>query len=108
MDLFNGRIRLELETYATALYDYLRAVNRTLDEDVHIVFELMPWPEDELAEDGSLSHYICNYYLVKHDTRTVFWLDDFDASEIPVWNEVMGVEEPAHVRKWCSGIFNMH
>ena len=93
-----------MEDYATVLYDHLDAVNKTLDDDVHIVFELMPWPEDEVKEERLSSKYICNYYLVKHGTRTVFWLDDFDASELPIWCEVSGVKSPALVRKCSSDI----
>jgi len=104
VDLFNEQIQRELEDYASILYGYLDAVKKTLDDDVHIVFELVPWPEDEVKENEPLSHYICNYYLVKHGTRTVFWLDDFDASELPIWSEVSGVKSPAQVRKFPSNI----
>ena len=60
--------------------------------DVHIVFELKP------SESGQ-EEFDCNYYLIKHETRTVFWLDKFDASGLSIWSEVSGVKSATHVRK---------
>lgn len=92
--------------YATALHDHLAIIKKNLDPDVHIVFEVMPRLK-EGAEQGK-SKYICNYYLVKHSTMTVFWLDDVDAGDkFPIYFEVMGVESRTHIRKWFVHIVSL-
>jgi len=63
-----------------------------IDPDVHIVFNLTA-PRDEDDSSGG----ICRYYLVKHDNRKVFWLDEYDASNYPIWTEVLGAFSEEHV-----------
>jgi len=85
-----------LDEYANVLHEYLTLFKPALDiNDVHIVFELKP-----REEDVGNSQLECRYYLVQHKTRTVFWLDNFDASCLPMWSEVSGVKSPTHVRKF--------
>lgn len=98
-NLYDSNILIQLEAYSEHLNDFLRTVDRKLDDDVHIVFDLQA-QEDPQVEDGKArQRYDCNYYLVKHTTRTVFWLDDYDAREFPMWDEVLGVESASQVRK---------
>lgn len=95
-NLYDPNILTQLERYAKDLYNFLGIVQETLDEDVDVVFDLHP--ADPHDEDTS-TRYDCKYYLVKHSTRTVFWLDDYDASEFPLWGEVLGVVSHSQVRK---------
>ena len=37
------------------------------------------------------------YYFVDHNTRTLFWLEDYDMSESSLLEEIPGVEEPGHI-----------
>lgn len=97
-NLFIGEIKREFEIYADAFHKRLERMEKTLDDDVDIVFELIPRGNNKSR--NSLSKYTCNYYLVKHSTRTVFWLDRFDASKFAIWHEVPDVTSPSHVRKY--------
>jgi hypothetical protein len=54
--------------------------------------------EQEGAEDAG-SPIACRYYLVNHKDRTILWLDDFHHEWLPVWGQVMGVSEMAHLRQ---------
>jgi hypothetical protein len=40
----------------------------------------------------------CGYYLVDDDTRTLFWLEDFDAT--PLLAEVGGITSPSHISEF--------
>ncbi|KAF7428141.1 hypothetical protein PC9H_007361 [Pleurotus ostreatus] len=50
-----------------------------------------------LSESGK-SAGRCGYYLVDHQNRTVFWLDEFNAAYLPDWRDVPGVMADAHIR----------
>ncbi len=41
----------------------------------------------------------CGYYLVDHQNRTVFWLDEFNTADLPDWQDVPGVTANAHIRR---------
>ncbi|KDQ27611.1 hypothetical protein PLEOSDRAFT_158511 [Pleurotus ostreatus PC15] len=51
-----------------------------------------------LSESGK-SAGRCGYYLVDHQNRTVFWLDEFNAAYLPDWRDVPGVMADAHIRR---------
>jgi AAA+ superfamily predicted ATPase len=53
-----------------------------------MVLELVP------QEGGVIDTY---YYLVDHTKRCIFFLDEFDASNLPVWQEVKGVTCLSHI-----------
>jgi len=40
---------------------------------------------------------IRQYYFVDHNTRTLFWLEDYDMSMSRLLREIPGVEEPGHI-----------
>ncbi|KAG7449909.1 uncharacterized protein BT62DRAFT_928667 [Guyanagaster necrorhizus] len=71
------------------IYEYIRVNAITIPENVDLVFELVRDPDND--------EQCCAYYFASHDTRSVFWLDDFDMSYPNTWDEVKGVTEPSHV-----------
>ena len=45
-------------------------------------------------EDGSFSTL---YYLADHSKRCIFFVDEFDADNLPAWWEVKGMTCPTHL-----------
>ncbi|KAJ8696207.1 hypothetical protein PTI98_006093 [Pleurotus ostreatus] len=60
-----------------------------------------------LSESGK-SAGRCGYYLVDHQNRTVFWLDEFNAAYLPDWRDVPGVMADAHIRHELEALYWRH
>ncbi|KAL4268693.1 WW domain-containing protein [Pleurotus pulmonarius] len=50
----------------------------------------------------------CGYYLVDHQDRTVFWLDEFNTADLPDWQDVPGVTANAHIRHELEALYWRH
>ncbi|KAE9407933.1 hypothetical protein BT96DRAFT_55301 [Gymnopus androsaceus JB14] len=68
--------------------DFIRARSIQLSERANVVFSI---------NDDDPAKYICDYYVADHTTRSVFWLDTFNASWLPYWSETKGVSSLAHI-----------
>jgi hypothetical protein len=79
---------LQINSDIDTIDDFLRACNIQRSLDVDIVLELAP------QEDGTIDTY---YYLADHAKRCIFFLDEFDATYLPIWQEVKGVTSLSHV-----------
>ncbi|KAI0064305.1 hypothetical protein BV25DRAFT_1990055 [Artomyces pyxidatus] len=89
VDLFDPDSRREIEAFAQYLDDRLEADARSLPSDeCEVVLDCV---RDE--ETGLITW---SYYYVDHTTRTLFWLDVYDASNII--SDVMGVMSPSHIK----------
>jgi hypothetical protein len=55
------------------------------------------------SQDGNIC---CGYYLVDDDTRTLFWLDEFDASSL--LTEVRGITSPSHMKHEIESQYWLH
>ncbi|KAK0212292.1 hypothetical protein DFS33DRAFT_16392 [Desarmillaria ectypa] len=75
--------------YLDDIYEYIGANNIIIPVNADLVFELVRDPDS--------GEQCCAYYFASHDTRSVFWLDDFDTAYLNTWDEVKGVTEPSHV-----------
>lgn len=60
----------------------------TLPHDPDLVLEVVPWDEE----------LVCGYYFVNHDSRCLFWLEEFDASGF-CHNEIQAVVSLSHLSK---------
>ncbi|KAJ3975702.1 hypothetical protein EV361DRAFT_945956 [Lentinula raphanica] len=49
------------------------------------------------SESDDPNDYTCEYYIVDHDTKTMFWLDSVNAEMFSAWWEVKGVTSPTHI-----------
>ncbi|KAK0195992.1 hypothetical protein F5146DRAFT_313295 [Armillaria mellea] len=89
VDLCNlGKLQLVME-YLTDIYRFIRENHIIIPANADLVFELVRDPDS--------GEQCCAYYFANHDTRSVFWLDDFEGSYLITWDEVKGVTEPSHV-----------
>ncbi len=75
--------------YLDYIYEFIRANDIIIPANADLVFELVRDPDS--------GEQCCAYYFANHDTRSVFWLDDFDMNYLITWDEVKGVTEPSHV-----------
>ncbi|KAJ7591053.1 hypothetical protein C8J56DRAFT_934551 [Mycena floridula] len=101
-NVFDPPVYARLTSYIFKFEDFIRAYNIQLEEDVDIVFDLLEDPDCK----GEDQH--CRYYMVAHRTRTIFWLDDFSAVDLPAWAEVRGVSCPAHIRHELEAQYWFH
>jgi len=67
----------------------LKDVSPSLPEDWELVLEL--------GKDGETDEPICSYYFVRHSTRCVFWLHEFDLESVLAG--LCGVTEHTHIRE---------
>ena len=51
----------------------------------------------ELGKDEEIGEPICSYYFVRHSTRCLFWLHEFDLES--VLDNLCGVTENTHIRE---------
>ncbi|KAK7026848.1 hypothetical protein VNI00_015390 [Paramarasmius palmivorus] len=81
---------------------YIRDHSIRLPEHVNIVFDL------HLDKQHKLDR--CEYYLVNHAARVVFWLDKFELNDstLHVWSEIQGVSKFSHVRHAIEAQYWQH
>ncbi|THU94491.1 hypothetical protein K435DRAFT_966811 [Dendrothele bispora CBS 962.96] len=68
---------------------------------VHFGIQLPPSTDIMLdVESINDDSFICNYYLVEHDSRSILWLDSlgFDKENFDICFEINGVSNPSHIR----------
>ncbi|KAJ7500743.1 hypothetical protein B0H11DRAFT_2225139 [Mycena galericulata] len=58
-------------------------------DDIDIVLDLI--------EDRSET-IKCGYYLVDHSTRSIFWMDVFEISQLSSWKRVPGITSASHTK----------
>ena len=47
------------------------------------------------SEDGTIT---TDYYYADHERRIIFFLDEFESSNLPAWSQVKGVNSLSHLR----------
>ena len=67
----------------------LRDISSPLPEDWELVLEL--------GKDDETGEPICLYYFVRHSTRCLFWLHEFDLEDVLAG--LCGVTEMSHIRE---------
>ncbi|KAJ8693654.1 hypothetical protein PTI98_008633 [Pleurotus ostreatus] len=78
---------------------FVEANGIDLDPSTELVLDL-----EEAGEDKGR----CGYYLVDHENRSIFWLDEFEKADLPDWNEVPGVTADAHIRHELEAQYWLH
>jgi len=76
----------KIEQYVEEI-NKLKEISPSLREDWELVLEL--------GKDDETDEPICSYYFVRHSTRCMFWLHDFDLESI--LDELGGVTEGTHI-----------
>lgn len=83
------------------------ALRQEIEESVRDInklrYFLPPLPEDwelvlELEKDDETGEYFCSYYFVRHSTRCLFWLHEFDLESVLAYPSDVSTDK-AHIRK---------
>ncbi|KAL0061131.1 hypothetical protein AAF712_012051 [Marasmius tenuissimus] len=89
-DVYNPNILRHAHRLINELEEYTRKRHITLSNNMNVTLDMFYEEEEDSCP--------CRYYIADHSTRTVFWLDKFNADEMEVWSEVKGVTEMTHIR----------
>ncbi|KAL0573615.1 hypothetical protein V5O48_008345 [Marasmius crinis-equi] len=89
-NIYNLQIYRHAMRLINEMDTYTRKRHITLSNNVDIVLDLFYEAEDDSC--------CCQYYIADHTTRSVFWLDSYDADNMRVWLGVKGVTELSHIR----------
>jgi hypothetical protein len=82
--LYNPDILLHATAFIRRIDDLKRIKNVQLDAE--LVLEITP------DDQGMLQ---CGYYFVDHQTRSLFWLEEFEAEDLTY--EIKGLSSAAHL-----------
>jgi len=82
--------------------DLLQKIEQYVEEINNLKEISPPLPEDwelvlELGEDDETDEPTCSYYFVRHSTRCLFWLHEFDLESVLM--DLCGVTEHTHIRE---------
>jgi hypothetical protein len=84
--LYDAEVLATIADCICHLDDVARRKQAVLPSDVDLVLDLT------FGEDGEK---MCGYYFADHQNRSLFWLEEFDASTLLA--EVKGVASLAHI-----------
>jgi hypothetical protein len=73
-DMFNETLKEEMEDFYFYLQKIVRVDDLNLSKNCDLVLDIMPNEYNEIQ---------WSYYYACHDTRCLFWLDDYDAKFMP-------------------------
>ncbi|KAJ8095935.1 hypothetical protein PM082_015156 [Marasmius tenuissimus] len=93
-DIYDPNILRHARRLINEFDDYTRKQSITLTKHMNVTLDMFY----EEAEPDGVDKCPCRYYIADHASRTVFWLDKFNADEMFVWSEVKGVRELTHIR----------
>ncbi|KAF5371591.1 hypothetical protein D9758_003516 [Tetrapyrgos nigripes] len=95
-NILDERTRRHAMTLIQQFTDYCNEYQVQLSSSTNIVFDLFDqYIKGKTPEND---YFKCRYYLVDHENRSVFWLDEFEATEFETWQSVKGVTELSHLR----------
>ncbi|KAK1231015.1 hypothetical protein PQX77_005876 [Marasmius sp. AFHP31] len=89
-DVYNPNILRHAQRLINEFDEYTRRRNISLSYRMNVTLDMFYEEVDDSCP--------CRYYIADHSTKTVFWLDKFDADQMEVWSEVKGVTEVTHIR----------
>ncbi|KAJ8095951.1 hypothetical protein PM082_015172 [Marasmius tenuissimus] len=89
-DIYNPKILRHAKRLINEFDEYTRTRNLTLSSQMNLTLDMFYEEEDDTCPS--------RYYIADHASRTVFWLDRFDADQMHVWSVVKGVTEITHIR----------
>ncbi|KAH9981642.1 hypothetical protein BJV74DRAFT_887437 [Russula compacta] len=97
-DMHDKALREETENFYLHLQTTLRVEQLTiLSKDYDLVLDIMATNDEWIS---------WSYYYACHDTRCLFWLDNYDPSYMV--SELDGVESPAHVKHRLEALYWNH
>ena len=89
-DIFDRRILRRATEDIESIEDVINDSGDLVPKNRHLVIDLRYVPD---AKDGLQTHY----YFVDHDSRTIFFLDTFQAESMTAWWEAPGCNSMKHL-----------
>jgi hypothetical protein len=87
-NLYHAEVMHDIDSFIEHIDNVMRLKGIKLGPEVELVLEPM------LSKDGT--DIVCGYYFVDHETRCLFWLENFDVSYTLA--DIKGVKSPAHIK----------
>ncbi|TFK73478.1 hypothetical protein BDN72DRAFT_814413 [Pluteus cervinus] len=88
--LFNSRVLEQVHQDMDTIFGFMEKNHIDRHSGVDLVLDMIP--------DKNSANIDCFYYLADHQNRTIFFLDNLDAEEIPAWHTITGVTTRSHLR----------
>ncbi|KAH9026190.1 hypothetical protein EDB85DRAFT_2149268 [Lactarius pseudohatsudake] len=95
-DMHNPVLRKEMEEF----YHYLQTILHYAfipSKNYDLVLDILPTKHKRVS---------WSYYYACHETRCLFWLDSYDATQMI--SELLGVRSPAHIRHRLESLYWNH
>ncbi|KAH9050809.1 hypothetical protein EDB87DRAFT_1827322 [Lactarius vividus] len=97
-DMHNPMLREEMEDFYHYLQTTLHYMGLVIpSKNYDLVLDILP------TEDGRVSW---SYYYACHETRCLFWLNSYDATQMI--SELLGVSSPAHIKHRLESLYWNH
>ncbi|KAH9164850.1 hypothetical protein EDB89DRAFT_1892589 [Lactarius sanguifluus] len=96
-DMHNPALREEMEEFYHYLQTTLHYVGFIPSKNYDLVLDILP------TEDERVSW---SYYYACHETRCLFWLGSYDATQMI--SELLGVRSPAHIKHRLESLYWNH
>ncbi|KAI0263350.1 hypothetical protein BC834DRAFT_309446 [Gloeopeniophorella convolvens] len=96
--MYDPGLRTEVNEFAARLADR-REMQTFPTDDYDLVLDVTT-----MKDSGEI---IWSYYYVDHKTRTLFWLQHYDASETLLY-EAFGIQEPGHMKLRLEALYWVH
>jgi len=84
--MYDNNLREEVLRSAEQLWDELRRTGPLPTAHYDLVLDMVETKDETI---------IWQYYYVDHHSRTLFWLEPYDMSDL--LQDIPGVEEPGHI-----------
>ncbi|TFY82261.1 hypothetical protein EWM64_g1751 [Hericium alpestre] len=86
--VYDPLIADEAEQFIAHLDEILKLYSKSLPPNYELVLEIEPWDDGEFQ-------LMWGYYYIDHDTRSQFWLEEFESADL-IW-ELDGVSTFSHI-----------
>ncbi|RDB29917.1 hypothetical protein Hypma_014083 [Hypsizygus marmoreus] len=86
-NLYEPDLLRQIEQDIATIEEFFRAHNLRRSLHVDLALEL-------IRDGGDINTY---YYFADHSKRCIYFVDEFDAAELPIWGEVRGVTSSTHI-----------
>ncbi|OSX66022.1 hypothetical protein POSPLADRAFT_1130945 [Postia placenta MAD-698-R-SB12] len=91
--IMDPEIMAEIDDFIALLQHLSNGLEFQMGPSMELVLEL----EDNTKPDRLTKYHWC-YYFVDSDTRTLFWLQEYEVYDESPWDELQGLNSASHIR----------
>jgi len=89
-DLYDSRILGQIEEDLTTIDNFITSNGLAMPDNSDLVLDIF--------YDDSYNFLQTTYYYVDHSSRTIFFLDTYEAASLDAWHEAPGARTKQHLR----------